>query len=46
MAPAKWPKLGAATFLALGMLAACGDEEPVEPEVDMEEEEEENDGGY
>ncbi|HSI65773.1 MAG TPA: hypothetical protein VK947_00020 [Planococcus sp. (in: firmicutes)] len=31
----KWLKLGAASFLSLGMLAACGDNED-QPEVDID----------
>lgn len=38
MAQAKWLKLGAAAFLSVGMLSACGNEEPVEQEGDIEDE--------
>lgn len=42
MAQAKWAKLGAAAFLSVGMLAACGDaedEQPADQDVDVTPEE-------
>ena len=38
MAQAKWLKLGAAAFLSVGMMSACGDDEPIEQEGDIEDE--------
>ncbi|MFD1861347.1 DNA primase [Planococcus chinensis] len=42
MAQAKWLKVGAAAFLSIGMLAACGDAEdeaPVDNDADVTPEE-------
>ncbi|WP_434400554.1 hypothetical protein M1Q06_15580 [Planococcus sp. 11815] len=42
MVQSKWVKLGAAAFLSIGMLAACGDaedEQPVDEDVDVTPEE-------
>lgn len=42
MAQAKWMKLGAAAFLSVGMLAACGDaedEQPADEDIDVTPEE-------
>ncbi|WP_156889857.1 hypothetical protein [Planococcus lenghuensis] len=38
MVQSKWLKLGAASFLSMGVLAACAEEEPVEEEAAVEEE--------
>lgn len=50
MAQSKWVKLGAAAFLSVGMLAACGDsenEQPTDEDVDVTPEEgEEDEDGY
>lgn len=42
MVQSKWMKLGAAAFLSIGMLAACGDaedEQPVDEDIDVTPEE-------
>lgn len=42
MVQAKWMKLGAAAFLSVGMLAACGDaedEQPTDEDIDVTPEE-------
>lgn len=45
MIQAKWLKLGAAGFLSIGMLAACGNDEPTEEDngdTEMQNEEDSN----
>ncbi|ANU10724.1 hypothetical protein [Planococcus antarcticus] len=42
MTQSKWVKLGAAAFLSVGMLSACGDsedEQPVDEDIDVTPEE-------
>lgn len=41
MIQSKWIKLGAASFMSMAILAACGGEEPIEEEPVEEEIEEE-----
>lgn len=42
MVQRKWLKLGVAGFLSIGMLTACGNDEPTEDNEDMEMQNEED----